>query len=264
MRRVDLINWALQTSSKYTTGVKYQFHLDFWPNQRSGNPNHPSLTHNNIGLSISYYFLSFHYGGGPKEIGISGSLILSKTQMELIFISCGEFRWSPEGSVSQIHSPHLLAGAPGIFSDLLMSAQMLKREWGAESNGKLLHLFIPSKTSTVVPDFVVEDLALGRTAVLIPEFAVKNLSLGRSHWWWIYTCKGRSFTASSGTKAAVLPKAGLSPKQEQRLQFYHGWIDAVASHCFPHPTLSLTSEQIFKDPKRSQWHQRGREESGFG
>ena len=28
---------------------------------------------------------------------------------------CGEFRWSPEGPVSQIHSPHLHVGAPGIF-----------------------------------------------------------------------------------------------------------------------------------------------------
>ena len=33
--------------------------------------------------------------------------------------------------------------------------------------------------------------------------------------------KGRSFTANSGTKAAVLPKAGLPPQtQESRLQFY--------------------------------------------
>ena len=35
---------------------------------------------------------------------------------------------------------------------------MLKREWGAESNGKLLHLFIPSKTATLVPEFAVKDL----------------------------------------------------------------------------------------------------------
>ena len=32
--------------------------------------------------------------------------------------------------VSQIHSPHLHVGAPGIFSDLLRSVQMLKRESG--------------------------------------------------------------------------------------------------------------------------------------
>ena len=27
----------------FTTGVKYQFHQGFWPDQRSGNPNHLSL-----------------------------------------------------------------------------------------------------------------------------------------------------------------------------------------------------------------------------
>ena len=48
---------------------------------------------------------------------------------------------------------------------------MLKREWGAESNGKLPQLFIPSKTATLVPEFA-EDLPLGRTEALVPEFAV--------------------------------------------------------------------------------------------
>ena len=55
---------------------------------------------------------------------------------------------------------------------------MLKREWGAEGNGNLLHLFIPSKTANLVPEFAVEDLPLGRTAALVPEFAVKDLPLG--------------------------------------------------------------------------------------
>ena len=101
-----------------------------------------------------------------------------------MFNPCGEFRWSPEGPVSQMHSPHLLVGAPGIFSDLLRSVQMLKREWGAESNGKLPHLFIPSKTATLVPEFTVEDLPLERTATLVPAFAVKDVPLGRTLWWW--------------------------------------------------------------------------------
>ena len=39
---------------------------------------------------------------------------------------------------------------------------MLSREWGAESNGKLPHLLIPSKTLTLVPEFTVEDLPLGQ------------------------------------------------------------------------------------------------------
>ena len=57
---------------------------------------------------------------------------------------------------------------------------MLKREWGAESNGKLPHLFIPSKNATNVPEFAMEDLPLGRIAALVPEFAVKDLPLGRT------------------------------------------------------------------------------------
>ena len=55
---------------------------------------------------------------------------------------------------------------------------MLKREWGAESNGKLPHLFIPCKTATLVPEFAMEDLPLGRIAALVPEFALKDLPLG--------------------------------------------------------------------------------------
>ena len=49
-----------------------------------------------------------------------------------------------------------------------------------ESNGKLPHLFIPGNTATLVPEFAVEDLPLGRTAALVPEFAVKDLPLGRT------------------------------------------------------------------------------------
>ena len=52
---------------------------------------------------------------------------------------------------------------------------MLKREWGAESNGKLPHLSIPSKTTACF----LEDLPLSRTAALVAEFAVKDLPLGR-------------------------------------------------------------------------------------
>ena len=56
---------------------------------------------------------------------------------------------------------------------------MLKREWDAESNGKLPQLSIPSKAVAWVPEFAVEDLPLSRTAALVPEFAVKHLPLGR-------------------------------------------------------------------------------------
>ena len=57
---------------------------------------------------------------------------------------------------------------------------MLKREWIVESNRKLPHLFIPIKITTLVIEFAIEDLLLGRTAALVPEFAVWDLSLGRT------------------------------------------------------------------------------------
>ena len=50
----------------------------------------------------------------------------------------------------------------------------------AESNGKLPHLFVPSKTATLVLEFAVEDRPLGVTVAVVPEFAVKDLSLGRT------------------------------------------------------------------------------------
>ena len=49
-----------------------------------------------------------------------------------------------------------------------------------ESNEKLPHLFMPSKTVTLVPEIAVEGLPLGRTAALVLEFAVKDLPLGRT------------------------------------------------------------------------------------
>ena len=104
--------------------------------------------------------------------------------MELIFNPCGEFRWSLEGPVSQIHSPHLHAGASGIFSDLLMSVQMLKRVWGAETT-ESYHTY--SSLVKLQPWFLRDcwgNLPLGRTAALVPEFAVKDLPLGRTLWWW--------------------------------------------------------------------------------
>ena len=51
---------------------------------------------------------------------------------------------------------------------------MIKREWGAESNGKLSHLFIPGTAATFVPEFAVGDLPLGRTVAMIHVFAVKD------------------------------------------------------------------------------------------
>ena len=106
--------------------------------------------------------------------------------MELIFNPCGEFRWTPEGPGSQIHSSHLHVGALGIFSDLLRSVKMLKREWGAESNGKLPHLFIPRKTATWIPGFAMEDLPLGQNCSLGAWACREGPALGVEHWWWWY------------------------------------------------------------------------------
>ena len=72
---------------------------------------------------------------------------------------CREFRWSPEDPVNQILSPHLHVGATGIFFRFSkVCSDTKERDWGAESNGKLSNLFIPSKTATLVPDFAVEDV----------------------------------------------------------------------------------------------------------
>ena len=57
---------------------------------------------------------------------------------------------------------------------------MLKKEGVRKNNGKLPHLFIPSKTATLVPEFAVDELPLGITAASVPEFAMKDLPLGRT------------------------------------------------------------------------------------
>ena len=62
-----------------------------------------------------FWWTIYSKEGGWRVIGISGSLIWSETRMELIFSPCGEFQWSQEDPVSQIQSPHLHAGTPGIF-----------------------------------------------------------------------------------------------------------------------------------------------------
>ena len=80
----------------------------------------------------------------------------------------------------KVRRAHLQAGAPRIFSDLLRSVQILKREWGAGSYRKLPHLFIPSKTVTLVLEFAVEGLPLGTTAALVSEFAVERPALGQN------------------------------------------------------------------------------------
>ena len=57
---------------------------------------------------------------------------------------------------------------------------MVKREWGAESKGKLQYLFIPSKTETLVPEFAVEDLSLDRTSNLGSCVCSERPALGQN------------------------------------------------------------------------------------
>ena len=99
--------------------------------------------------------------------------------MELILTPMVNFDEVRRAQLAQIHSPHLQAGAPGIFSDLLRSVQKLKRGWDAESKGKLPHSSISSKIAVLALEFAVEDMPLSKTATLVLEFVVKDLPLGR-------------------------------------------------------------------------------------
>ena len=82
----------------------------------------------------------------------------------------------------------------------------------------------------------------------------------------------RVFCSKAGSSLqAEKPRLQFCRRQEfhpklknQSCSFTWDLIGAVASRCFPHPTLSLESEQTLKDLKRSQGHQREGEESGFG
>ena len=91
-------------------------------------------------------------------IGISGSLIWSKTLMELTFNSYGEIRWSPEGPVPNPLSPPPRWCPWDLFTSFKVCSDAKERDRGAESNGKLPHLFYPWKIATLVPEFAVEDL----------------------------------------------------------------------------------------------------------
>ena len=42
------------------------------------------------------------------------------------------------------------------------------------------HLFIPSKSATLFPEFTVEDLRLGRTTTLVPEFCCESPAIGQN------------------------------------------------------------------------------------
>ena len=61
VRSVDLSNRAIRTSPKFTTGVKYQLHQGFWPDQRSENPNHfsPPYIFTNLTTKLPTFTLNW-------------------------------------------------------------------------------------------------------------------------------------------------------------------------------------------------------------
>ena len=106
----------------------------------------------------------------------------------LIFNPCGEFRWSPEDQVSQIHFPLFHVGGPGIFPDHLRSVQMLKREWGAGSNRKLLHLFITSKSATGFLSLQWKTCLWAELQPWCLSLQWKTCPWAENTWWWYCLC----------------------------------------------------------------------------
>ena len=155
--------------------------------------------------------------------------------MELIFNPCGEFRWRPEGPISQIHSLHLQVGAPVIFSDLLRSVEMLK----------LSNLFIPSKTACLVPELLMEDVPLVRIAALVPESAVNDPSLG-TKLWLLYILR-RRFIGISGSLiwSKTLMELIFNPCGEFRLSS-EGPVSQIHS---PHHHDIFRSFKVYSDAK---------------
>ena len=69
----------------------------------------------------------------------------------------------------------------GYFSDILRFVQMLKIEWGAESNEKLPHLFIPSKTLNLGSWVCGGRPAFGQNCSLRAWVCSEKLALGAEH-----------------------------------------------------------------------------------
>ena len=69
---------------------------------------------------------------------------------------------------TQIYSSHLHVMSLGSFKVCSDAKKRVgcRKQWEA---------------ATLVSEFAVEDLPLGRTAAMVPEFAVKDLPLDRKH-----------------------------------------------------------------------------------
>ena len=124
-------------------------------------------------------------------IEIFGSLFWSKTLMELLTFVVN-FDEVQRAQLAKSLSPPPRWGPWDIFRPFKVCSVAKESEWDAESNGKLPHLFIRSKTATLLSEFAVEDLPWDRTATLVPAFAVKDVPLDRTLWWYTYGFSIRS------------------------------------------------------------------------
>ena len=93
----------------------------------------------------------------------------------MIFNPCGEFRWSMEGTVIQIHSPHLI---------------------------------IPGKNCSLGSWVRSGRPAFSRTAALVPAFVVEDLPLDRTHRWW-YTLSWSLLMFGNGKSYMALGTSGF-------------------------------------------------------
>ena len=89
-----------------------------------------------------------------------GEMILIFSSQISILVHCAVVNF---GEVRRASQPNPVSSPPRWCPwDLFISYKVLsgakEREWGAESIGKPLHLFIPSKNAALVPEFEMEDL----------------------------------------------------------------------------------------------------------
>ena len=115
-------------------------------------------------IIINYFIFINYYYWGRSVIGISRSLIWSKTTMELIFNPVVNF-----GKVRRAQLAKSTSSPPrwcpwDLFRFFKVCSNSKERERGCGKQRKLPHLSIPGKTAALVPEFVVEDLPFGRTA----------------------------------------------------------------------------------------------------
>ena len=113
------------------------------------------------------------------------------------------------------------------------------------------------------------DLQCKRKARALSGTAASNTSSECSPQRQVLHCKRRNLGCSSAETQE--PRLQFCRRQifhcklrNQGCSFTRDLIGAVVSRCFPHPTLSLASEQTLKDLKRSQGPQHGGKESIFG